>query len=205
MGWKLTSDAGTVGAEQRAVDVALAAACGRGEPVAQRELLARLFDRVRRMTTYLAGPTGEAEDLAQVALVQILASAEGYRGDCPLEFWADRIAAWTAMKHLHKAKRRRSLAEAVWDPGLAPVTADAETATRELRIGLAAKLQEISEERRVAVVLHHVEGYGVDEIAALTGATRNTVRDRLRKGRAILRKKVLADPVLRVFAKALEP
>jgi DNA-directed RNA polymerase specialized sigma24 family protein len=47
------------------------------------------------------------------------------------------------------------------------------------------------------VVLHHVQGYGIVEVAEMTGAPVNTVRDRLRVGRRQLRKRILGDPALR--------
>jgi RNA polymerase sigma-70 factor (ECF subfamily) len=51
------------------------------------------------------------------------------------------------------------------------------------------------------VVLHHVEGYGLPEIAEISGAPVNTVRDRLRIGRRQLRQRILADPEVRDWLK----
>ena len=62
---------------------------------------------------------------------------------------------------------------------------------------LAAVVGELPPERRTALVLRHVQGYSVAEVAKITGAPQNTVRDRLRKARATLRRRVVADEVLR--------
>src|SRR5690606_27390437 len=51
-------------------------------------------------------------------------------------------------------------------------------------------LAELPETRRVALVLRHVMGYSIDEIAELTGVSPNTVKDRLLQGREQLRKNI---------------
>lgn len=54
-------------------------------------------------------------------------------------------------------------------------------------------LAELPETRRTALVLRHVLGYSIDEIAALTGASINTVKDRLLAAREQMRKHVRRD------------
>lgn len=204
MGRELTSLPTGAGAERRAADLGLATEAARGDATARRRLAGRLLDRVRRTTAYLAGPGGEAEDLAQVALIKVLTSAGSFRGECTLEFWADRIAVRTVMKSIHKLRRRERLRAAIHDPEPWSPGTDERVARLLLQRRLAAKLQELAPERRAAIVLHHVEGYGVGEIAALTDAPVNTVRDRLRQGRKQLRKKIKADPALRDWVEAME-
>ena len=158
---------------------------------------------IRRTTAYVAGPGGDADDLAQVALIKILTSAGSFRGECALEFWADRIAVRTVMKSIHKQRRRERLRAEVHEPEPWTPGTDDRVNLRMLRRQLATKLQQLSPERRTAIVLHHVEGYGVAEIAEMTGAPINTVRDRLRQGRKLLRKKIKTDPVLREWVETV--
>ena len=68
-----------------------------------------------------------------------------------------------------------------------------EAAKAGLRRRLSGLLSRLSPERRTAVVLHYVQGYSVQEIAELTEAPANTVRDRLQVGKALLRKYLLKD------------
>jgi RNA polymerase sigma-70 factor (ECF subfamily) len=49
-------------------------------------------------------------------------------------------------------------------------------------------LGELPETRRVALVLRHVMGYSVEEIAELTEVSPNTVKDRLHHAREHVRK-----------------
>jgi RNA polymerase sigma-70 factor (ECF subfamily) len=63
-----------------------------------------------------------------------------------------------------------------------------------MRRHLARQLGRLSPERRSVLVLRLVHGYAVDEIAELTGAPLNTVRDRLARGRRQLRGMLEKDP-----------
>jgi RNA polymerase sigma-70 factor (ECF subfamily) len=176
----------------------LTTAVASGDLAARRRLVERLLDRTRRTIGYVVGADREADDMAQIALIQILRSAGTFRGDCSLEFWADRIAIRTAMRELRRRKRREQVEAGT--PALQPDRepgADAEADLNRLRTHLALMLGKLTPERRTAIVLHHVQGYTIAEIAELTGSKINTVRDRLRVGRSQLRKRMLADPKLR--------
>jgi len=170
-----------------------------GDQAAKRDLINLVIDQVRRTISYLARPDREAEDLSQLALIQILRSAGSFRGECTLKYWADRIAVRTAMKQFRKRQRRERLGAASWEPppAVSEQKVDVDVDSLKVRARLGMLLEKLSEERRTAVVLHHVQGYGIAEIAAMTNAPVNTVRDRLRVGRKQLRKKILADPCLK--------
>lgn len=177
-------------------ETALTAAAARGDPAARRELVERLLDATRRKIGYLVAGDRDADDMTQLALVEVLESAGTFRGDCSLQFWADRITTRTAMRELRRRKRSAELArQADWTPA-AEVGADEAADLVRVRARLATMLDKLSPERRAALVLHHVEGYGIAEVAALTGAPVNTVRDRLRVARRQLRKRLRYDPEL---------
>ena len=141
----------------------------------------RLIDRVRTTVSYLAPNHPDADDLIQRALIEILRSAGSFRGESALETWADRIASRTAMRLLKQRARH------------AEVSGEDEAAKAGLRTRLAGLLSRLSPERRAAVVLHYVHGYSVQEISEITETPANTVRDRLRVGKALLRKYMLKD------------
>lgn len=178
-------------------DTELTAAAASGDAVARRDLVDRVLNQVRRTTAYLTSGGPEADDLAQLALMQILGSAGSYRGECSLEYWADRISVRTVMKHIHKVRRRERLSEGMHEPQGQTEEVDEQAEGHGLRKRLACLLQKLSPDRRTAVVLHHVQGYDLSEISEITGAPVNTVRDRLRVGRAQLRQHILRDPALR--------
>jgi RNA polymerase sigma-70 factor, ECF subfamily len=190
---KLVEHANGEGAD----DLALARAAALGDSKALGSLLARVFDRVRRTTSYLGQNSGDAEDLLQLALIEIARSVGGFRGECPFEHWVDRIAVRTASEQLSKRRRRERLFELVKEePILRGAPLDDATDKSRVRKRLAELLSRLSLKNRTAVVLHYLWGYGVAEIAEIVGCKENTVRGRVREGRKHLKREVLGDPLL---------
>ena len=76
---------------QRDSDRALALAAAAHDAAARRRVVERLLDRVRTTVYYLAPAHPDADDMVQMALVEVLRGLGGFRGDARLETWADRI------------------------------------------------------------------------------------------------------------------
>jgi RNA polymerase sigma-70 factor (ECF subfamily) len=146
--------------------------------------------------SYLVRKEQEAEDVAQDALAEVIVALRSFRGESSLEHWADRIALRVVSLHIRKSTRYLSLVRRVEESHI-PRNVDTEVAMYQCRRRLAEHLDRISPDRRMAIVLHHVLGYGVAEIAEMTETPVNTVRDRLSVGKKQLRKRILKDPVLR--------
>jgi RNA polymerase sigma-70 factor, ECF subfamily len=184
-------------------EVALARAAGEGDPRANRDLAERLLNRIRATVYYLAAGDRDADDLVQMALVAILRSARTYRGDSSLERWGDRIAVRTALRELKRRRWRERIValdgETVRE---GRVSVDHDISRRLLRERLALLLGRLSVDRRTAVTLHWMHGYSVQEIADLTSAPVNTVRDRLRTGKKKLKSLLEKDPALRDWARS---
>jgi RNA polymerase sigma-70 factor (ECF subfamily) len=169
-------------------DVELMAAVAACDGVAQRVVVERLARRVRKVTGLLCRAAADADDAAQLALLEILKSADTFRVATSLERWADRITIRTTLSAVRRERSRKSLLER-WLPHGAPPwggTHSIQAFSGEVR--LDALLQRLSEERRQAFVLHHGLDYTVEEIAELTGAPAGTVKDRLVSARKQLRK-----------------
>lgn len=133
----------------------------------------------------------DAEDAAQNGMMEILRSAGSFRGD-NLTAWADRIAVRTAMRHARQRRVRAARHEELEPDELASLPPEP-TPTPALPRPLLEYLRELPEARRVALVLRHVMGYSVAEIADLTEVSPNTVKDRLTHARADLRKRLRRD------------
>jgi RNA polymerase sigma-70 factor (ECF subfamily) len=183
------------GSTVRQPDAILVAAAGQGDVEAQHALIERLLPRVRRTVRYLAWRSPELDDIIQTVLIEILESCVGYRGESPVEAWADRIATRTTLRLI----RRRRLTEAheeVSDelPEYPMWSHDSELPSElgQKRRMVADLLARLPVERRVALVLKHVHGYSIQEVADATQTKVNTVRDRLRVARGELRKWLLA-------------
>jgi len=156
-----------------------------GVPEAQEELAERLVMRVRRGAHALMRGSADADDSAQLALVEILRSAHDYSGDSTVERWADRIVGRSVVRFARAVRRRAS--------AFATVGVDDE-ATLERSDHPPRNLDEclgrLPTTAREALLLRHAFGQSVDEIAELTQVSPDTVRDRLALARREFRRLV---------------
>jgi RNA polymerase sigma-70 factor (ECF subfamily) len=168
-------------------DVEAARAAARGDRAAQEAILRRLLPRVRNLVRYLVRGDDEVDDIAQNALTALLQGLPGYRGDAPLERWADRIVARETFRHLRRV-RLRAARERPDEVSVHRASAPGPTDARFLeRRALASALDALPEAQRAAVVLHHVVGLTVPDIAELLEVPADTAKSRLRLGMARLR------------------
>lgn len=181
-------------------DVVLTQRVASGDEQAARDLIRRVSGRVKNTCRYMAGPV-DADDLSQLALMQVVRSAARFRGESSLARWVDSITVRTAAKQFEKRKRRQRLAEVHFEPEPLRFDTSEESALFELREQLYRHFQAISEKQRSAVVLHYVYGYEIAEIAELLDVRVNAIRSRLRKGLKQLRRRILDDPCLREWVR----
>lgn len=160
-----------------------ARAAQHGDRAATRQLVAALLPRVRNLVRYLIRGDRDVDDIAQEALIDIVRGLPGYRAEGKVTSWADRIAARATFAWLRKHRsgeasldERRELA----DPAPGP---ESYTARRDV----VRWLDELPFEQRHALVLHHVAGFSVPEIADEMRAPVETIRSRLRLGMKRLR------------------
>ncbi len=154
------------------------AAVASGEHRAQAILVRRLAPRVRRLTALLACSEADADDAAQLALLEILRSAQSFEAPGNLARWGDRIAARTVFQLRRRERLHQTLLARWLSPGMLPWGSPAETLGRE-SVGLEKLFTRLSQDRREALVLRYALGYSPEEIAKLTGAPLGTVKDRL--------------------------
>ncbi len=182
-----------------AEDYALTQSASAGDKRAWLKLADKLLDQVRATSYYLAGGDAEFEDYAQLAIIEIMRSADSYRGESPLQAWAKQITVRTTIRHL-KQKRWRSKFVGM-QADYMEAAGNFESAEDELQKKmvsrcLAGHLGKLKPKIRVAITLKAILGYTVEEIVAITNTNPHTVDYRLRKGREQLRKKILKDPLL---------
>jgi RNA polymerase sigma-70 factor (ECF subfamily) len=110
--------------------------------------------------------------------------ASTFRGDSAVTTWLHRIVV-NACLDIHR--RRRSRPTTAWIESLHDTADDTDDlANRELQIELDKALQALPFDQRSAIVLVDVEGYSVDEAAAILQCPPGTVKSRCSRGRAKL-------------------
>lgn len=168
-----------------AIDPRVAAAAA-GDRRAAGELLSELLPRVRNLIRYLVRGDNDVDDIAQEALIAIARGLPGFRGDGKLSSWADRIVARATFAYLRRERRQPGAGAGGPDLALVPHP-DAPPDQYALRRQRVAMLDRVPDDQRHALVLHHVLGMSVPEVAEETDTPPETVRSRLRLGKQRLR------------------
>jgi RNA polymerase sigma-70 factor, ECF subfamily len=171
-------------------DIELMVQVARGEPAAQRVLVRRLLRRIERVCRALLRNRVDAEDAAQLSVIEILKSARNFRGESSLERWSDRITARTALRAV-ASERRAHRPPFEEEPRVTHGSAEYALLAHEC-------LDRLSERQRSVLILRHGLEYSVEEIAEIAGISPNSVKDRLLRGRTELRRLLRRDQVVQL-------
>ena len=134
----------------------------------------RLVGQIFAMT----GDLSEAEDAVQEAYIRAWRRWPRIRAYDDPEAWLRVVAYRITVNSWQKARNRLTAHRAGRHhelPGLSPDL-----------VALVSALRKIPETQRRAIVLHHLAGLSVEEIARETGAPTGTVKARLARGRRAL-------------------
>jgi len=129
-----------------------------------------------------------AQDVTQDAFINAFKRMHQYRGDSPFWGWLRRVVVNHAISALRKLPRHEAvefeeyMTHSEGDQGRIGNCMDLEQA-----------LQQLSNEDRMVVWLHDVEGYKHSEIAKLAGKTESYSKTRLNRARAKLRELITAN------------
>ena len=146
----------------------------------------------RRMWAVAVRTLGEREDAAdalQEAFISAFRRADSFRGDAQVTTWLHRIVVNACLDRI----RRRQVRAA--DPlpenedraaELAGAAEEDPAEVRERRIDVLNALKQINSDQRSALVLVDMEGYSIDEAAAILDCAPGTVKSRCARGRARL-------------------
>lgn len=165
---------------------ALLDAAAGGDRHAAEQLLRALLPRVRNLVRYFVRGDAEVDDLAQESLVTILRGLSTYRGEGQVTSWSDRIVVRTVFAHLRRT-RANEKCHVEYTPDLVPVPSGESAHGFLARRQAMRALDELPDEQRAVLVMHHVMGLSVREISEELGVAFETIRSRLRLGMARLR------------------
>ena len=145
--------------------------------------------RVYRLAYRLTGNPHDAEDLTQEVFVRVFRSLSQYTPGT-FEGWLHRITTNLFLDQVRRKARVRfeplpDDAERV--PGNSPEPG-AVIDDRLFDADVQAALDALPTEFRAAVVLCDIEGLSYEEISATLGVKLGTVRSRIHRGRALLRR-----------------
>jgi len=164
----------------------------RGDPRAFEDLVIAYQHRVFGVALRMLGNRAEAEELAQEVFLRVHRAIGEFRGDAKLSTWLYAIASRLCLNRLTSGERRvvRLGEETLAWLASREVGPAEELERTELETALHRAIAELSEERRIVVVLRDLEGLSYEEIAAALELEHGTVRSRLHRARMDLRDKL---------------
>jgi len=157
----------------------------RGDAEAERRLYERHVDRLFRLAYRMAGDATQAEDLTQDIFIRAFDRLADYRGDAPFGAWLHRVAVTVILSALRRRKRVQTV-ESLRDD-LEGVGAAAPAGDPVLKRRLAIAVDGLDDPHRMVFVMHDVEGFTHQEIAAAMDTPVGTAKARLSRARAKLR------------------
>ena len=181
-------------------DDELVGLASKGETAAVRTLVRRHNQRLYRAARSIVLDDGEAEDVVQETYVRAFTHIGSFRGESSFTTWLTRIAMNEALGRL---RRRRTTvpweeaieseieAEVIQFPGtLEPENPERAMGGREIRALLERAIEKLPEKFRIVFVARLVEELSIEETAASLSLRPETVKTRLHRARALLRKEL---------------
>jgi RNA polymerase sigma-70 factor, ECF subfamily len=156
--------------------------------------------RIYSLCLRMVGNVAEAEDLTQEAFLQLHRKIATFRGDSAFSTWLHRLAINVVLMHLRrKGLSLISLDEAMdptpdEGPGRSFGAPDLTLAGSIDRLALQRAIDDLPAGYRLIFVLHDIEGYEHNEIAAMLDCSIGNSKSQLHKARLKLRDALRTHP-----------
>lgn len=159
-----------------------------GDQSAFRTLYQTHVGRVYAVCLRLTGNASEAEEHAQDVFVRVWERLGSFRGESAFSTWLHRLTVNEVLQARRSAGRRNARVTLAADPlelEAAPAPAGGNPGAGSS--DLAQAIARLPAGARMVFVLHDVEGYQHDEIAALLDIAEGTSKAQLFRARRLLR------------------
>jgi RNA polymerase sigma-70 factor (ECF subfamily) len=151
-----------------------------------------------RIHRYLSNLLGEedATDITQIVFLKISRALDGFREESSLSTWIYRIATNVAHDHFSSSSAQQRRSEQLLDddvsiddfPDSGDPGTDREYIRREMNACIRGVVDQLPENYRNVLLLSDFEELANSEIAEILDMSIDTVKIRLHRGRAALRK-----------------
>lgn len=149
--------------------------------------------RLYRIARGVVRNDSEAEDIVQEAYVSAFAHLEAFRGDASLATWLSRIVINEALGRLRKRRRMVAMpenpqAEIIRFPLNPSDDPERTIAQRQILELVERATDSLPDVYRMVFVARVIEGLSIEETAELLGVRPETIKTRLHRARALVRK-----------------
>jgi RNA polymerase sigma-70 factor (ECF subfamily) len=160
-----------------------------------------LYHRVRpqidaTIARMLGRQDADVEDVAQLALIELVRSIHQFRGECSLDTWVSRITAHVVCKQIRRRRIERGVFARTDDEPIDGARPGSLLVARDLLRRIRSHLDTMDQDRALAFLLHDVCGFDLREAARMLDVSVAAAQKRLMRGRRELRERMGADPEL---------
>lgn len=159
-----------------------------GDPDAFATLVGRHRDRLWAVALRTMRNPEDAADALQEAYIAAFRRAGSFRGEAQVTTWLHRVVVNACLDRLRVLRSRAAepLPEDLDRTPRLGVVADDPIEAEQQRVDVTAALAQLNPDQRAALVLVDMQGYSVDEAAAILHCAPGTVKSRCARGRARL-------------------
>lgn len=151
------------------------------------------MDGVYRLSIAILGDEADARDAAQDTFLTAWRQIRAVRDPDKFDAWLQRVAV-NAARMTHRSRRRRGVREIPQSRVGAVSTDSSPLAPTDSDAGvLDAALRTLDVDQRSILVLHHLEGRPIVELAAILDIPTGTVKSRLHAARRALQAAIDAE------------
>jgi RNA polymerase sigma-70 factor (ECF subfamily) len=168
----------------------------RRDPDAFRHLFHSHVVAVHRVVRRMVGARPDVEDLVQTTFVEAFRSLPDFRGDALFSTWLTRIAVRVTLRAARRRPPPTSALDDVMEPASTTPGPERVAAARETLAVVESLLAELRPKRRAAFVLHVLEGYSMEEVAAILSASTAAVKVRVHDARRHIERRLKQRPGL---------
>lgn len=161
-----------------------------GDESAFAEIVRIYKDRIVNYLYQMTGDYQRAADLSQETFLRVYFKADKYKPIAPFSSWIYAIASNLAKTDLKKRRRTATIPLDDIQYGLDASTPSEESLDSGLANNLRQALDGLNPRYRIPVVLKDIEGYSQEEIALIIKRPIGTVKARISRGRAMLKKQL---------------
>src|SRR6201997_2320330 len=163
----------------------------------------RGFERIYRLHSQrvyalclrmMRGNAAEAEDLTQESFMQLFRKIGTFRGEAAFSTWLHRLAFNIVLMRLRRRTYQVLSLDEMLEPGEKTAGLEKYVASCDLRLcgtidrmDLERALEQLPPDYKAVFILHDVQGYEHNEIAAIRGCSLGNSKSQLHKARARLR------------------
>lgn len=127
----------------------------------------------------------QAEDVYQETFAALYTSNKVFDNDYHLKSWLMKVVVNKCRNMRREAYRRREIPSNPLEPNVLEQAAPSEETDDGTLWDI---VDQLTDEFKIVIHLHYVDGYSTNEIASIVGASPATVRTRLFRGRAKVKK-----------------